>query len=299
MTCPKAPVLEPESPESSQDALSLPPLPRIRNSDYLRLPDENTVMEHCEYNLASYGIVINMLLRVAVCVECEKTIALSSLVSHIRTHLKFVDIPSGLPDELQTSFALKETVVWPKTPIKPIFPIPIHPEPLVFCNNCNKGYTTISSVQSHQRTRKCSDTLRPSDSYHNGYGQLIHLGKARSYLQVVVDDLVKKTDKQIDHAALFMDNLGGIRDYANMPVRLPEDEMNLSSFYHRDGWLQHLEGFTAADLSEAYRRSTSEDSGGEILQKLAYRYLKESQENIKIHSGFGLMRALGSVMPTE
>jgi len=256
-------------------------------------------MEHFEYNLASYGIVINMLLRVAICIECEKTIALSSLVLHIRAHLKFVDVPCGLADGLRASFALEEALVWPKTPIKPIFPIPIEPEPLVFCNNCNKGYATVNSVHSHQRARKCSDTLPPSDTYHNGYGQLIHIGRARGYLEVIVNDLVKKTDKQIDHAALFMDNLGGIRDYANMPVRLPEDEMNLSSFYHRDGWLQHLEGYTAADLSEAYRASTSEDPGGEILRNLAYRYLREAQENIKTHSGFGLMRALGSVMPTE
>jgi hypothetical protein len=291
---------EPDSPsESSQEVLLLPLLPSIRDSDYLRLPDENTVMEHCDYNLASYGIVINKLLCVAVCIECKKTVILSLLVSHIQTHLKFVDVPCGLADELGPFFKLSDTVVWPKIPINPVFPIAIQPEPFIFCNNCNKGYASVNSINSHQRLRKCSDGIPPSKACHNGYAQLIHIGKTRGYLEVIVDDLVKKTDKPIDHAALFMDNLGGIRDYANVPVRLPEDEMNLSSFYHRDGWLHHLQGYTAVDLSEAYRPSTSEDPGGHILRHLAYRYLKESQENIKTHSGFGLMRALGSVMPTE
>lgn len=254
-------------------------------------------MEHPDYNLASYGIVVHKILRAAICVECQRPILPSSLVSHIQMHLKFVDVPCGLSDELSSSFQLNETLGWPKTPIAPVFPIPIHDDPLLFCNACHKGYASLASLHAHQRTRKCSTHLSSSDTYHYGYGQLIHMGKKRSYLEVIIDELLDKTDSQIDHAALFMDNLGGIRDYANVPVRLPEDEMNLSSFYHRDGWLQHLGGYTAVDLSEAYRASTSEDPGGDILRDLAYRYLKHAQENIKVHSGFGLMRALGSVLP--
>jgi hypothetical protein len=249
--------------------------------------------------LQGLGIVINTLLRVAICVHCQQAILPSALVSHLRSHFKYIEVPPGLADGLQASFKLTDAINWPKKAIEPVFPISIQPNPYLFCTRCNKGYSTENSLLHHQRRHRSSEKGNDSNARHSGYAQSIQFGQHRRNIQVVVDKLVKKTDKKVDYAALFTQQLPGTRTYAKLPVRGPEDDMNLSSFYHRDGWLLHVNGYSAVDLNEAYRFSTPEDKGADILRNLAYRYIKHGQDNIECHTSFGLMRALGSVMPNE
>jgi len=40
------------------------------------------------------------------------------------------------------------------------------------------------------------------------------------------------------------------RDYTKIPIAVPENTSNLSSFFYSDGWLKHVEGHTAEALFE-------------------------------------------------
>jgi len=105
--------------------------------------------------------------------------------------------------------------------------------------------------------------------------------------------LKKKEDVNFDHASWFRQGITPTRDYSKIPVPVPEDRANLSSFFYRDGWLEHVKGYTPQDLIEA-RRSHKEEEYGEDLRKAAKRYIADVQDKIRVNGIFGLLKDIGS-----
>jgi hypothetical protein len=127
-----------------------------------------------------------------------------------------------------------------------------------------------------------------------GYGQLIS-GVNRRIIEVKIDALIKKEDVNLDHVSWFRQGITPSRDYSKIAVLVPENHSNLSSFFHRDGWLEHVKGYLPQDLFEARRVHRDDEKHGEGLRKAARRYIANIQDKIQENMAFGLMKDVGSI----
>jgi len=265
-------------------------LPKISNDDYHREPDALTIVSTDGIDLVNLNIVIHTVLKVVVCLSCHQPILPPSKIpEHVHTHIHEIHPNQTVADTLIERFSLGDTICYPPDPIYPVFGIPLLEDPHYFCDECHCGYHRRTGVQTHQTSDRCN-----GKSFHKGYGQLIP-GSNRRIIQVEIGNLKKKEDVNIDHAQWFRQGITPSRDYSKIPVPIPENRSNLSSFFYRDGWLEQVKGYTPEDLYEARRLHEDNEKHGQALRKAAHRYINSIQDKIQANVVFGLLKDIGSV----
>ncbi|MDX6295871.1 MAG: hypothetical protein QOH50_5015 [Kribbellaceae bacterium] len=237
------------------------------------------------------NIVINTVLRVAICLECHHPILPpSNIHEHINnSHENFYLVDHTKSESLITDYLLKDTIDYPSHPITPVFGIPLLEDPHYFCDKCHCGFHRLTGIQTHQSSNRCDGR-----SYHQGYGQSIP-GHNRRIIEVLIDGLKKQSDFHFDHDTWFRQGIAPSRDYSKIPVPIPENKSNLSAFFYRDGWLLHVEEYTPKDLWEARRTHNNDESYGDVLRKAASRYISDIQDSIQSNVVFGLLKDIGSI----
>ena len=281
------------SPIHSNPSCSPPDLPHLQEKDYTPIPDDQTVIDHPPYNLTSLGVVINLYFRVLLCVNCERAIDSSKLVSHVHRHNPLVEVPSDLPKILVEAYKLVPyaSVQHRCGPIPPIFGLSLHHEPLNFCD-CGKAYATYDTLRQHQTRRDRLCPLREQNpGFYQGYAQ--RLAGYLSYFEVDPSPWLNDAEYSPRYCSAFAKSLPPLRDYSLMKIKGAEDEMNISSFFHTSKWFHHLKGYTSKDVEEVLRASTPEARFGERLREVAQSYLSQANDELLKHNSFGILRTMG------
>jgi hypothetical protein len=241
------------------------------------------------------GIVINLYFRCVICLNCERAVDTTKLVEHIRKDLPLCEVPVELPAVLETTYNLVpySTIVYTRGPIPPIFGIPLQPNPFFFCE-CGKGYSTIEALRPHQT--RVGDRECPARSkkirFHKGYGQ--RLTANRSIFEVEPIEWLIASEDHFQYPLAFSRSLPPLRNYSKMEIKGAEDEMNTSSFFYTQRWLEHLEGFTPEDIQEVNKESAPDEVPfGERLREVAVEFLSQANAEIKKHNSFGILRVMG------
>lgn len=261
-------------------------LPNISNNDYYRLPDENTITSIPGYNLLSFNIVVNTLLKAIICIHCQHPVLPPSrLPQHVHAHISAIVVPTTLVENLVQQFQLEENLHYPTEVISPVYGIPLLEEPHFFCQKCNQGYQSLSFLRSHQSRHRCT-------GHTLGYGQLIP-GHNRRIIQVFLDKLVFRKDLDLDYPSLFKQGSSS-PDYSNNPIPIVENESNLSAFFRQDGWLNHVQGNSPSDLHEARRTHEKDDTVGDAIRQASRRYLVHIQSQIEENIHYGLLRNIAT-----
>jgi transposase-like protein len=235
------------------------------------------------------NLVVQTVLKVVICLLCHQPILPpSGIPEHVNRHIHELRPSQNIADTLIERFSLGDVVCYPSQPIDPVFGIPLLEDPHYFCDECHFGFHRLTGVQTHQASDRCN-----GQSYHQGYGQLIP-GSNRHIIEINIDTLKKKDDIQLDHTGWFRQGITPTRDYSKIPVPVPENRSNLSSFFNRDGWLDHVKDYTPQDLFEARRMHQDDEKHGEDLRKAALRYISGIQDKIQANVVFGLMKNIGS-----
>lgn len=265
--------------------------PVICKDVYLQTVDPATIITVNEINLMRYNIVVNTSLKAVVCIICHHPILpTANIPQHIRQHVPEIPVPANLITTLVKEFSLGEKVQYPSEPVEPFFGFPILEDPHHFCESCQCGYRHFSSFQSHQRNDHCNN----SSKYHTGYGQLIP-GVNRRIIEVDIKNLkLKKDVQEPDPKSWFAQGITPARDYSKIAITKPENESNLSAFFHSDGWLNHIHGYTSSDLHEARRKEAEGEKHGETIHNLSRKYLDDIQPKIQDNVNFGLSMDIGS-----
>lgn len=102
-------------------------------------------------------------------------------------------------------------------------------------------------------------------------------------------------DVKFDYSDWFCCEITPAWYYAKLPLPVPENRSNLSSFFYKNGWLDHIKGYTPEDLYEARRLHQEVEKHGDALCKAAQRYLTDIQDQIQDHVVFGLLKDIGSI----
>lgn len=93
---------------------------------------------------------------------------------------------------------------------------------------------------------------------------------------------------------MYQRSLPPLRDYSKLDIQGAEDEMNTSSFFYTQCWLEHLKGYTPQDVLEVCRQETEEGlTSDDLLRQVGLEYLMSSTDEIKKHNSFGLLKLMG------
>ena len=238
-----------------------------------------------------FNLVVNTTLRAFVCILCHLPVLPPSNISqHVRQHIPEIPFPEELVAKSCDKFSLDDAIQYPSEPVEPYFGFPILEDPHHFCESCHCGYHHFSSFQSHQRTERCRATSDP----RLGYGQSIP-GVNRRIIEVNIKNLKLKKDVPLpNHESWFSRGITPARDYSKIPLTSPENASNLTAFFHSDGWLNHIRGYTPIDLYDARREHLEGEKHGETLRNLARNYLGDIQTKIQDNVNFGLLKDIGS-----
>ena len=290
----RTPPRRPSRSTSRSPSCSPPELLSFNNAEYRPIPDDQTIVHHPSYDLPRYGISINLRLRCLVCLNCNRAIDCDKMIDHLKKDLPLVEVPSDLPATLQTAYNLVTytNVKYPEGPIPPVYGILLEPQQAYFCD-CGHGNHTLSTLRIHQnRTeeRPCPRRLH-NPRHHIGYAQ--RLTNNRRLFEVDISMMRPVSDDDTHYPLAYRQSLPALREYSKLEIKGAEDEMNVSSFFYKERWLDHLKGYTPEDIMEVCKDVTTEFPLAGVLRKVAYEFLRRSNELIKRHSSFGLPRAMG------
>ncbi|KAJ7177272.1 hypothetical protein C8R43DRAFT_1118274 [Mycena crocata] len=268
---------------------------------YKRQPDEYTITTHDEYNLPSFGLIINVQFGLFICISCETAIAPGELETHIHLHVPALPIPSTMVENLTLEFDIGaiEEILPPRDSPMPIFGLRLTDHIYFFCARCGRGYIDYYTLRSHQNNAKrCPRPPHAGNEFRVGYAQQFTLGAHRSIFQVRPSLLPETTADDPTPAKIFRQTFPPPPDYSDIPFAKPQRQLDLSSFALREGWLDHVEGYTPAELAEACRNSQDDDELHHI-KPLVVGYISGIQPTIAEYEGFGMQRLMAHVGLTE
>ncbi|KAJ7016492.1 hypothetical protein C8F04DRAFT_1343061 [Mycena alexandri] len=266
-------------------------------SNYLRAPDADTVVSHPTFNLSILDIVVNTPHCVIICLSCEVAVELSAVESHIHSHLPRIHVPKDLVIKLTAEYQLCrfDQLKFPTARAAPVFGLALTSRQFYFCDRCDHGYGTRESLRSHQNGQCQRGPGDPGNTYRLGYGQSFTTGARNSVFQVEPSLLPPTPADEVDLVSLFTSTRPPPINYSNVPFTTPVREEDLNNFLYREGWIQHIEGFTSEELEDACRASSEEDGTHYELKALVSGYIDRVQPEISKLTAFGLRKTLAKV----
>ena len=127
--------------------------------------------------------------------------------------------------------------------------------------------------------------------YHMGYGQ--QLTGSLSLFEVDITSCRLASEDYERYNVVYQQTLPLVRDYGKLDIQGAEDEMNTSSFFYTQRWLDHLDGYTPQDILEVYKEETEVTAFEDLLRKVGLEYLRSSTREINKQNSFGLLRLMG------
>jgi hypothetical protein len=240
------------------------------------------------------GIVINLHFRCIICLTCKRAINPSNLIGHVQSHLPLLDVPEDLPSNLESTYNLVpySSIVYDRGAIKPIFGVPLHEDPIFFCD-CGRGYVTIATLRTHQSRvgeRECP-LRQQRPGLHKGYAQ--RLTSNRCYFEVDPTKWRLAVDDSFHYSLAYRQSLPPLRDYSTMQIQGAENEMNTSSFFFTQRWIAHLKDYSPADVKEVMKDLVRDAPYGERLRQVGEDFLIRVNDEIKNYNSFGILKLMG------
>ena len=262
------------------------------------IPDDTTVPRDDVHNFPALGIVINTVLKVVICVDCQEGIDPVSIRNHVKQHNKYAKPSATITEDLQERYGVVSlaNVAYPSAPISPIFGVPVERQLLYFCGTCHRGYTSSINLRGHQSNgSRCFTPLAERECYRM-YGQRLTNGPHKRYFPVDASKLSRRQNNPLLYSNIFETTLRPLPNYSSEPIQGVEDEQNLGSFLFREGWLRIVKDIAPEDIEEAIRLPDEEtEVWGRNLQLASHRAMAAVQSLVCDHHGFGLTQLIAQV----
>lgn len=257
------------------------------------------------YSLRSTPYVVNTKYRALICIQCLHAVEPQSAVSHIsKHHPQCVLLPNAIQEVRNAVSELKSSSIHPGEAIPAVYGLEIH-HGYIVCACCLHGYKNERTLRSHvcvgapNPTTLSSGSLHPSSSclsgppvkFFNSSVQTFFIGKYCVYFPVTIPEPGETgREPTSSHYDLWMQRNKPISDGSQQPS-LTEDHRQLQMFLRKQGWLDHVHGLKAEELS-ALVQAPGPDDNLPHLEHLVYQLMDRLQSAIG-SSGFLLQRLIG------
>lgn len=221
------------------------PMPSSPNKFELRVfPDNHSIVNDSLLRCTPY--IVNVKYKVLICTDCKYSIIRDCALEHLRQKHPHCKVEATFPAHLDKRFpGLISEAIHPPETIEAVFGLEIPVNKYTICSQCRRGYVDVPSWRRH--ICRTADTTPVAQHPHfRSYVQTFFRGKKICYVPVDVPDSPSGGTNGNDFD-LFKTNFQEL-GVSDGEIHEP-DYRELNQFLQKEGWINHVSGFSPSELS--------------------------------------------------
>ena len=223
-----------------------PPAPDMHN---LRAEwSEDTIQTEA---MSQFGICVNVVARVVVCIACASVIRPLELAPHFSKSHPPMSIAPTFYQELIETYGLHEDPLRsrPGMIITAIYGLDLV-DGYLSCDNCGYACKTEKRIKTHTgKSRGCS-------SYRRRYVQAFRSSSNQMYFGVKLQHTSELTEDPLDPVAYLKARFAPL-PFNQTPISCPAPR-DANHFLNLEHWHKHVEGRTGAEIHQVVREREPE-----------------------------------------
>ena len=224
-----------------------PPIITSRSANKLEsrvFPDEHCVINDGHLKCTPY--IVNVKYRVLICTDCRYCIKPDRALEHLRHEHPHCKVEATFPDHLKNRFPdLVAEAIHPPETVEAVFGLAIPVDKYTVCSRCRRGYVDVSTWQRHA-CKNAGATLAGQRPHFSCHVQTFFRAPRICYFPVEIPDSVSDGTVGNDFD-LFTANFQELA-VSDGEIHEP-DYRELNQFLQKEGWINHVSGFSPCELS--------------------------------------------------
>lgn len=273
--------------DKSVSAIGISPKPAINEYELHVFPDEHSIVNDDLFKCTPY--IVNIMYMVLICTDCRYCILPDRALEHLRKDHPYCKVGTDFLEQLSLKFpGLVAETIHPPEAIEPVFGLAIPPEKYTICTRCRRGYVNADSLRRHVCGNIDAD-LAGQPEHFLSFVQTFFRGPRICYFSINLPTPVSG-EAYGDDFDLFKSALQELTTSED-ELDGPEDYRELNQFLLKEGWINHVSGCSASELSLL----TAPPKEGELLRPVA-RQVIALMSNIQTAigtAGYHVRRLLG------
>lgn len=253
---------KPDSDERSAECPTVPrELPRLLNKHELLIaPNEHSIVDNALLRCTPY--IVNTKYKVLICTCCRYSVNPDRALDHLRKYHPHCKVQTNFAMSVRTKFpGLVCESIQPLEVPEPIFGLAIPVEPYTICARCSRGYANITSWRCHA-CGNAGANLAGQPDHFSSLVQTFFRGPQVCYFPVrhPVSISVNEQGNDFDLFKSCFQDLP-----VSEKIDEPDDYRELNQFLSKEGWINHVTGYSSSELSSL----TAPPKDGEIFKPIA------------------------------
>ncbi len=250
------------------------------------IPDKDTVINDALLKCTPY--VVNVKYMVLICTDCRYCIIPGRALEHLLHDHPHCKVETTFSDRLNERFPdLVSQSIHPPETIEAVFGLTIPASKYTICYRCRRGYVDVPSWQRHV-CRNAGVAIVGQHLHFRSYVQTFFRGPRICYFPVELPDSARDGTNG-DDFKLFKTSFQELA-VSDGEIHEP-DYRELNQFLQKEGWINHVSGFSPSELSLL----TCLSKGGEDMKSVS-REVTALMSNIQTTigtAGYHVRRLIG------
>jgi hypothetical protein len=254
----------------------------------LRAAQPQTKLPHLnEYDplLLRTPYVVNNKYAVLICVACKYSIAPNKALKHARKHHPYCKVPESFVIQLKSRYlGLTSEKIHPGCIVRPVFGLAVPVKPYEVCSRCLHGYSNRASFRHHA----CDDPQKDLQGGQPSFSSLVQTFFRE--LMICYFPIESPVKEETDDFALFRSQFSTVEEIKD-EIANPTEYRELDQFLYKEGWISHVVGHSASELSALTCLPGQDEVLGPIRHEVFL--LMSRIQSIIGTAGFHVRRLLG------
>ena len=257
--------------------------PRLNKYESLIAADKHSVMD--DPFLLRTPYIVNTMYAVLICVVCKYSIAPEKALKHARQRHAYCKVSESFVTELKNRYPeLKSEKIHPGCIARPVFGLAVSGEPYEVCSRCLHGYSNRGSLRRHV----CENPEKDLQGGQPSFSSLVQtFFREPKICYFPIESPVKK---EADDFTLFRSQFSTVEEIKD-EITNPTEYRELDQFLFKEGWISHVVGHSASELSTLTCLPGQDEVFGPIRHELFL--LMSRIQSIIGTAGFHIRRLLG------
>jgi predicted Fe-S protein YdhL (DUF1289 family) len=195
--------------------------------------------------MARYGLVINRLLKIAICIGCKTVVDPKFIYNHVHKDQRQANLTKTYCEALPGRFSLTpKTLLEPPSALRPAIPCLELKDGYVYCTGCNRAMEHERSLKATHRCR----TFEIKKGFAQAFFPHSHQG---GYFAVTLPP--RRHDAQPVDTVQLLKNMFQDPPPQDVPIALPANPRDANHFLELKEWVPTLGGLTGSEIQFAVR----------------------------------------------
>jgi hypothetical protein len=219
--------------------------PRSPNKFELRVfLDKHSITNNALLKCTPY--IVNVKYMVLICTDCRYCVNPDHALEHLRRDHPHCKVETTFSEHLTERFpGLLSESIQPSEMIEAVFGLAIPVDKYTVCSRCRRGYIDVPTWRRHV-CRSADTTLGGQHPHFSSHVQTFFLAPRICYFPVELQDSASEVTNGNDFE-LFTTSFQELA-VSDGEIHEP-DYRELNQFLQKEGWINHVSGFSPPELS--------------------------------------------------